>query len=139
MPRIIADRNELRQAHDLHSRPLDHQSSASDLLLSFYSVECGLKCICLRKRQLTTTAEMEQAGANFGHDLRRLIIDLRLPAAVCSANPSFRLKKDNTDIPFWGIKDVHQAWRYGVEVEPDDEQKLIQWLSDVAYWVKENI
>ncbi len=136
MAQIPANPRELRHAHHLHKQDINDQSSASNRLLMFYSIECGLKCIYLNRIGLRTTDQIRQASAEFGHDLRSLIIELRLPATVTQQNTTFHLKKDHTG---WSIADIHQAWRYGVEVDPQDEQRLTRWFVDLNSWIDKNI
>src|SRR5690606_18280677 len=49
-------------------------------LLRFYAVECGLKAMILKRRNLRSTSQLDQHLR--GHDLRRLAAELRLDAAT---------------------------------------------------------
>lgn len=50
--------------------------------------------------------------------------------------PNFRLHKDSSS---WEMSEAHQAWRYGIRVNPEDQKILVEWLGKVCLWIKENI
>ena len=37
------------------------------------------------------------------------------------------------------VSRAHEAWRYGVEIDPDDEQALAKWLDGLWHWAREEL
>lgn len=126
---IHVNPNELRQAFWCH---LEKRAAAESLLL-FYAVECGLKSLYLRQRNLRSTEMIADDLKSRGHDLRRWFKELRLPATMALPQ-GFRLRRDET---FWDLGRAHEAWRYGAAVHSDDEGKLLEALERVRVWIQE--
>lgn len=40
---------------------------------------------------------------------------------------------------FGQLKRIHEAWRYGVAVDQDDEVAILKWLDDVSSWIRDNL
>lgn len=119
------------------------QESSSFHLLVFYAVECGLKGIYLKNNELPSTEKIRDQTliTKDGHNFKTWIKELRLPAAIVGKYPdiqvpSFRLDKGGADLD---IGKAHQAWRYGVKINIDDEKKLVEWLEKVCNWIEEKI
>jgi hypothetical protein len=113
--------------------PLNNQRLNTHRLLLFYAVECGLKAIWLKRRCQTL---LNQDDINqTGHDLRKIINDLRLGKEF-SLPDTLELSpvtQNNQKIPRnGGISILHQAWRYGGQCQtPNDrecEAKLVKIL-----------
>lgn len=138
---IDAGVSELRQAFHAHRRVAGSGGASSSYLLLFYAVECGLKAVWLKRHNLWTTAQMRDKTllSRNGHDLRRWSKELKLPARLTQSPTSpvqFRLTSDNSA---WDVGDAHQAWRYGVRMDPDDEQALVAWLGRLGAWLHEEL
>ncbi len=130
---IYAGISELRSAFHQHAVAGKHDSAASRQLLRFYAVECGLKSVYLQRNNLRTT---EQAEILWNHDLGNLAKELRLPASLAGQAPNFHLRRDHTCYP---VSQAHQAWRYGVAINPGDEQILRRWLDQIHDWIRREI
>jgi len=105
--------------------------SASCNLLLFYAVECGLKALHIRmKEKKTETKEI-------GHNLPLLVRELKInPKTIPNIQLRFRLPNNKKR---WDVDEIHQAWRYGVEIDPTDEQTIVDWLKDLCKWIKNRI
>ena len=126
MAKIPAGVNELRASHiKLNSAAKANQGPPAHLLL-FYAAECGLKYAQLKRMRLWTT---EQLG-DIDHDLNALIKSLSVPAIVLGSAPVLRLARgQNVPCPH---SSAHQAWRYGVRIDADDEAKFVTWLQRIC-------
>jgi hypothetical protein len=76
-----------------------------------------------------------------GHNFGVWIKELRLPRDVIGdvsklKLPNFRLHRDSSS---WEMSEAHQAWRYGIRVDSQDQEILVKWLEKVCNWIKENI
>jgi hypothetical protein len=124
----------LRKAFQRHRQPGLEQKQ-SRILLLFYAVECGLKAAWLARSNLQDTSAMEARFKDQGHDLRLWAKELRLPAAIANSRTHFRLRDGSCH----GLEVAHQVWRYGVDMDPADEDALEGWLEQVWEWAKEEL
>lgn len=126
MAKIHAGINELRASHlKLNSAAKTNQGPPAHLLL-FYAAECGLKYAQLKRKSLRTT---EQLG-DVDHDLNALIKCLNVPAFVLGSAPALRLSRgQNVPCPH---SIAHQAWRYGVRIDANDEAEFVTWLRKIC-------
>jgi hypothetical protein len=122
--------SQLRAAFHKHGRNLEDYPNN---LLLFYAVECGLKAIWLRRNRLRTTAQLSpDLKARGGHDLMFWVSKLGLPASVTQGRCQFRLKNSS------GMLDIvlaHQAWRYAIELNEEDEAAVVKWLHHIREWI----
>ncbi|MFM5980247.1 MAG: hypothetical protein ACKO9I_06875 [Sphaerospermopsis kisseleviana] len=143
---IPASIHELKTAFYIHIGIIKAQKnpSISSHLLRVYAVECGLKRIWLRRAELKGTDEIQDQTmlTKDGHNLGRWVKELRLPAKIIGGHsdfhgiPRFHLVKDAS---IHDLKQSHQVWRYGIEMKPEDEIKVVKWLEDVCTWIEENM
>lgn len=135
---IPAGSRQLRRAFFTHSKQAKEGTSPSHYLLLFYAVECGLKSIYINwsPKNIRTTSDIPNEYLRRSHDLARWVLELKLPVGITGANTSFRLRRDNSS---WSIGYAHEVWRYGIAMQPADEQRLVRWLNEVYQWIKENI
>jgi hypothetical protein len=122
----------LRKAFLRQRQPVLAQEQCRNLLL-FYAVECGLKAAWWTRNRLRDTSEIESHLKEGGHDLIFWAKKLYLPAAITGGSASIRLRSSGTRLD---VRLAHQAWRYGADVEPDDEAALGTWLEQVWQWAK---
>ena len=61
-----------------------------------------------------------------------MITELKIPAHKIGENPIITIQKNNDELQ---IKDIHQAWRYGIKINSENELEIIKWL----YRIKEYI
>lgn len=129
----IISRRELERAYRQHCRVYAEAQTknSSHYLLLFYAVECGLKVILMRRRNVLDTQQL--ADENFGHDLNAGLDKLRINGLRISQT-TIR-SQDARIVP---AKEIHQAWRYGAKLQ-DDVTIASQLLQIVAWLEKEMV
>jgi len=134
---IHAGVSELRQAFHAHLGVAHGRNGSSYYLLLFYAVECGLKGIWLKRRNLQRTDQIgdDTLLRQDGHNLLRWIKELRLPARLVGSRTHFHLASGGTA----EVGNAHQAWRYGTRMHDGDEQALVAWLHSLCTWVREEM
>ncbi len=113
-------------------------------LLLFYSVECGLKAVWLRRTSKEILDEhivAEDGRTRVLHDVNRILdllrtgSGLRLPS-VLQAVPDLRIGNQSTQRRT-GPGDVNQVWRYGAEFGGAvNDLDLEQRLEAVQAWIE---
>jgi len=103
-------------------------------LLLFYAVECGLKAAYLGKGGINAKGTRSLPEDMRNHDLRKLAKELRIDASVARQLSSCRRRHD----PAVTVQhqELHQAWRYGASLNPDDERSAISALEALNDWCK---
>lgn len=125
---------QLRNAFKRHWQPQLQAIECRNLLL-FYSVECGLKAAWLGRARLRDTSAIPRIS-EIGHDLTYWVKELRLPRSLAEGSRSFRAGNDNNP---HDLKLAHQAWRYGVAMNAEDERDLVTWLIGLRNWVEQEL
>lgn len=130
--------NQLDNAFHVHFNGYSKIQGICSYLLLFYAAECGLKSIWLKQNKLRTTNKIadRQMLSKYGHNLNIWIKEIKIPANQVKKPPHFRLSSDNSTLD---LAQAHQVWRYGIPIQSQDEQELIEWLKNLCYWIKENI
>jgi hypothetical protein len=132
---IHAEAEELRRAFNKHRNSANLVTDSSQDLLLFYAVECGLKHAYLRENRLNNTNKIDPEILDYKHDITRWFAELKISAQNISFKENFRYRKrDGND----HIRVIHQAWRYGILVNEDDEHKIVSSLRDLESWIGEN-
>ncbi|MEU6197825.1 hypothetical protein [Streptomyces sp. NPDC047061] len=93
-------------------------------LLLFYSAECALKAELMRRMSLRDTAQLPEDLRT--HDLRALARELHLSAEAqgaltACARPRINGQAQQKVEP----QALHEAWRYGADLEADDEKHAV--------------
>ncbi len=122
----------------LESAKNTHNGNAK-LLLFVYAIECGLKSLLLRRKQIKDTYKFIQAEGDksLNHDLRSLLTKLysthRLPESV-----QFKTRTNSSEtIP---LSDLHQALRYGgTFTNPEEKNRLEIKLNNIDSWLREEL
>jgi hypothetical protein len=130
------------------SETSDARRSHGYCLLRFYALESGLKYLLNdrekvpHKHEIAGNASDEpESVEGFGHDLLKMARRLKVPAMHApKLNNSFRLSggyKPNGFQQSFPISDTHQAWRYGLVIDAEDQsmlevcvEALIRWVGD---------
>ncbi len=128
--------NELRKAFFVHSNANVGENSASNHLLLFYTVESGLKAVYLTENNFNSTKQVTEPKIIGSHDLYLLAKTLKLPAHITGKKNNFKLRRDQTQHP---IRDAHQAWRYHIAMDIEDEKEIIKWLQNLKKWLREKL
>lgn len=128
-----------RRALELHQSALREKDRdiASACLLLFYAVECALKYVYMSKNMLKTANE-QRAGLvsarDLGHDLVRLISDIKVPRSAIPLPPVLKVKRTGAICP---ALHAHQAWRYGENLSRADDAWT--WLGTVMSYCQEHL
>ena len=134
---IPAGYSELRSAFFDHVRIANTCLCRSQNLLLFYSLECGLKSIYLKRNKINRTDRINNKELQKTHDLSLLIKDLKISATtIGTLSLNFRLKRDCMT---FSIKSAHEIWRYGIMIQDNDEKALVTWMQAIRKWIEENI
>lgn len=105
-------------------------SNQTHHMVLFYAVECGLKVLYMRKNRIKHTGlngsgSFQKSPVELGHNLNELLNSLRwtdhLPQVVTNDHNPQQISPG----------DVHQAWRYGRELDHDKEKKFIKILNQI--------
>ncbi len=90
-------------------------------LLLFYSAECGLKAEVMRRRSLRDTSQLSEDLRT--HDLRSLARELKLsPETQNALKGCARPRVNGRALQRVESHALHEAWRYGADLEPDDQK-----------------
>ena len=111
-------------------------------LLLFYSIECGLKAVWLRResRTLFVASDIHRTG----HDLNDILKQLRL-GAVLPVSFDLNEAKDERKNPVsrrpLRIDALHQVWRYGGELvsPPVDDAAMEEKLEAVQRLIEKEL
>ncbi len=109
-------------------------------LLKFYAVECGLKCVWMKRNSRHIFDK--EAINNKGHDLRPLMKELYIAANLyLPSNIKYdSIKKNGKDLQRQGsIELLHQGWRYGAKLESHNDSDLEQKLDKIISWIEKEL
>jgi len=138
MSRIPAGFGQLRKAFEAHWKIGQENYGQSCYLLKFYSVECGLKSMYIHKYDKSHKISSEEIP-DLRHKLDQWIKELNIPASQIGQPPGFTIRHGGITEPKRNIERIHEAWRYGVAVDQDDEIAILNWLDDVSAWVRDSL
>jgi hypothetical protein len=134
---LAADVRGLKHAFNAHKVASQETKGISSYLLLFYAAECGMKLAWLKRNKLRTTNDIADSTllSSDGHNLNRWKKELKISASIGYA-PAFSLDVGGADLE---VAKAHQAWRYGIQMNADKEQELVEWLEKIYNWVKGEI
>lgn len=138
MSRIPAGFGQLRKAFEAHWRIGQEENGHPCYLLKFYSVECGLKSMYIHKYDRSHIMNSEDIP-DLRHKLDQWIKELNVPASQIGQPPRFKIRHGGQTEPKRDIERIHEAWRYGVAVDPDDETAILRWLDSVSNWIRDGL
>jgi len=109
-------------------------------LLLFYSVECGLKAIYLKRLNLDLFDSNTVSEKMFSHDINHLLDELKAGRAL-RLKSHFELppyKKNGQSIRRRHLtSELNQAWRYGgTLIDPENDEVFEQQLCKISDWIK---
>jgi len=139
MSRIPAGFSQLKKAFEIHWENGIRENSQSYYLLKFYAVECGLKSMYIHKYDRFHSMSSEEMHADHRHKLDKWIRELSIPASQIGEPPRFRIRRGGRTEPQRDIERVHEAWRYGVAIDQDDEITILRWLNEVSNWIRDGL
>lgn len=117
----------------------NHPTSNAKLLLFIYAIECGIKALLLKRKNIKDTFKLQahEGTGSLSHDLRGLLTRLRSPHRL-PENFKFitRIKTPQTV----SLSDLHQALRYGgTFFDSDEKKKLEKKLKIIDSWLQEEL
>lgn len=142
----------LRGSADLRHKAKARHSEPPTYLLRAYAAECGLKAKLLRAkfRRPANTLEYGSAFGTDGHNLKLGLEELQrtlnapagspLARLIASAPSDIRLQKTSKFVRSknnCASEQVHQCWRYGIPIAPQDEKLLASWHEQIIAWLKQ--
>ncbi len=123
----------VRAHHAAASRLAEDQSPTVGLLL-FYAAECGLKAALLQRQALRDTASIPADLRS--HDLRRIMKELRLPPAMDLLG-AYRSVSPGGGVDSIAPSELHEAWRYGKKIKPEDHDAALASLRQILSWCEQ--
>ncbi len=113
--------------------------SNAKLLLFIYAVECGMKALLLKRKNIKDTFKLlkNEGRRNLSHNLKSLLIQLHSPYRL-PENFQFRTRsKVNETV---ALINLHQALRYGGTLHiQDDKSSLESKLTKIDSWLQEEL
>lgn len=136
-------RNNLQAYQRVDDATQDVRTNAHRLLL-FYSIECGLKVLLMRKNAANFTNDCPNIK---GHDINRLLDNL---AAGHSLKVPYKIIMTSSSLDrILNSGDINQMWRYGGEATGEENQQgtqfsfsdedLEQRLLNISDWIRERL
>ncbi|MGW3648442.1 hypothetical protein [Streptomyces sp. NPDC000878] len=117
-------RDRLEQRGEELSDGDDHATAG---LLLFYSAECGLKAEVMQRMRLRDTSQLPADLRT--HDLRVLAKELKWsPQTQSALQGCARPRYNGQAVQKVEPPALHEAWRYGADLEPDDEKQALAAL-----------
>lgn len=144
MAKIPFTYRELRRASEDNYKILDLAIKITNAhrLLLFYSVECGLKAVYLKRQGLDILSEgiVPANSKILSHDINHLLEELKVGKDL-HLSSMFSLN----DIKISGkvttrkseSLNLNQAWRYGGQLSaPSDDEMFEKKLRQIVSWIK---
>jgi hypothetical protein len=128
---------EVEKAFNQHRQAFESSGNAisnTQRMVLFYAVECGLKAYFMKKKDIRSTNPRSYSKKNvfeFNHDLNGLITELNINPTVPCAQAM-----DNSQIE---SAELHEAWRYGKELNKQKETKCVESLTRILNELKEKL
>ncbi len=114
----------------------------SHRLLLFYAVECGLKTLLMKRRQVNSTDQVEEILSS-KHDLNKLLDHLkagsalRLPRQFQLSNIRIQGKETERNVT---SGEINQMWRYGGSSYKNySDQEIEKALLKIVEWIQEQL
>lgn len=115
-------------------------SGNSKRLLLFYAVECGLKAVWLKRNRKSVFGADDAQGV--GHDICKLARAFHVSHDSKSlSNIKLSPIKENKRhmARGVGIKELHQAWRYGGVCESPSDGECEKELLKLKNWIEQEL
>jgi hypothetical protein len=118
--------------------------------LRFYAAESGLKYLLSKaervphRHELASDDHDEETVEGFGHDVRAMAQRLKAPAAAGLAHlgKTYKLAggyKLGGVAQSFPVAQSHEAWRYGLVVNPNDQTNLETGLVALIEWIDQEV
>lgn len=128
-----------RENYDVSSNTAGQTRNAHRLLL-FYAVECGLKALLMKQKNVSCTDLIPEI---LSHDLNKLLdylragegLYLRQQYKICDLKKQNQSSQRNI-----GASEINQMWRYGGQAtETHSDKDIEESLRKIADWIKKQI
>jgi len=134
MAKIDVGHSELKEAFKTHAKL--NGGSCSHYLILFYAAECGLKCLLTSSLYQKRPKSVNELRVNIEtHNLEELFNELKIPAHK-KYKPCHPVRNRNET---FSNEQLHQAWRYGVIINPEEEIQAVEWLTGIVEIVKQKL
>jgi hypothetical protein len=122
-------------------------------LLRFYAVESGLKYLLNRVEKVPFSYEVDDLNLppdstagfpgkieKYSHNLPRMLSRLKVSAGSVSV-PSgpFKVTQGYNGGQTFNLNGAHEAWRYGLLTDSNDQAQLEKFLSDAISYIEAEI
>jgi hypothetical protein len=138
MPIHFTDREMKRAWRENLSASTQSNNSNCFKLLLFYSVECGLKVLLMKRERKNFTENMPRLK-EFGHNINKMLDELRVSAELRLPKEMY-MKADMKAVKKRIVKnsEINQMWRYGGCASGDINDSIIEAkLIKISNWIKE--
>lgn len=125
--KIHAGFGQFKKAFENHWKNGSNTDDPSHYLLRFYSIECGLKSLFIEKCDPSHSLTSNNMPG-YGHELDIWLNKLMIPANILSSPPQFKLRSSINISSPRKIYRAHEAWRYGVKMDEQNEREILNWL-----------
>lgn len=132
-PNMMTLRRRSAELRESYEREVSSNADSAALLL-FYSAECGLKSVYMKRNNLRDTSMKTisaESARSYGHNLVRLVNSLCIPARSVGRPPACIMARTNACI---AVMALHEAWRYGEKVT--DSVEVCAWLNSITQWCR---
>lgn len=131
------------QQNQLAYRNVQEKTNAHRLLL-FYSVECGLKAVIMKRQSKNRTDDLCQEFKQSQHDINKLLDCLKAGTALklpkqLNMKPVQTTKTQNKEERKFTVGDINQMWRYGGCSANIDDNELEKKLVKVLNWIEQEL
>lgn len=148
MLRVTAEEHRLNfRTLKNHRDALEHASANNNnvkdsvgLLLTFYSVEVGLKYLLNFQEKIPFKHEIPKGSGDyvekFSHDLNLIISTLKIPASRLSPPPAGPFNGSNQTFK---LEQSHEAFRYGLTVTAADQIIIKNYMEKITEYLLQEI
>lgn len=141
---INITRREFQKSYKSHYSLYKNSSSLSSIrtrrLLLFYSVECGLKSLIMKKIGKNTYEELKKYSEEnkryvHGHNLKAMAQEIGIEHQY--QLKKIRLSNGGGDV---SSERYNELWRYGASIEDEDEETTAEiTLVRIADWIEKRL
>ncbi|WP_288428321.1 hypothetical protein [uncultured Pantoea sp.] len=148
MLRVTAEEHRLNfRTLKNHKDALDNASATNSnvkdsvsLLLTFYSVEVGLKYLLNFQEKIPFKHEKPQGSSDYvekySHNLNLIISTLKIPASRLPSPPAGPFICSNQN---FNLEQSHEAFRYGLSVTASDQIIIKEYMEKVTEYLMQEI
>lgn len=142
--RLVEGASALEAAHVAGTLSIRSQEN----LLRFYAAEVGLKFLLNSVQKVPFKHEISNKSdphvEKYSHKLQDMVSDLKIPASRISAPPPTQMRciggfNGGAGGQQFQLQSAHEAWRYGLTIEPNDEAAISSYLAAILSYLSQEI